>query len=80
MACMNTLQMTKTRSDFDDNESNLSKVSAHDLGNLDKEPHNSDGIEVWGLANEYLFRVLSLTTTGVARGVLLNFETKTVSQ
>ena len=79
MACMNTLQMTKTRSYFDD-ESNASEVSAHGSGNLDEEPHNSDVIEVWGLVNQYLFSVLRLTTTGVKRNVLLNFESKTVSQ
>ena len=77
---MNTLQMIKTRSDFDDNESNPSEVSTHVLGNLDEEPHNSDGIEVWGPANKYLFSVLSLTTIGVAHGVLLNFGTKAVIQ
>ena len=80
MACMTTLQMIKTRSDFDVNESNPSEVSTHGLGNFDEEPHKSDGIEVWSPANEYLFSVLRLATTGVARSVLLNFETKTVSQ
>ena len=57
-----------------------SGIGAHGLGNLDEEPHNSDGIEIWGPANEYLFSVLRLATTDVARSVLLNFETKTVSQ
>ena len=63
--------MIKSRSDFDVNESNPSEVSTHGLGNFDEEPHNSDDIEVCGPANEYLFSVLRLATTGVERSVLL---------
>ena len=80
MAYMNTLQMTKTHSDFDENESSPSELSAQASGNLDKEPHNSDGIEAWDFANEHSLSVLRLTISGVSRSVLLNFDTNTVSQ
>ena len=41
-----------------------------------KEPQNSVNIKTWDLANEHLVSVLSLTTTGAARSVLLKFELK----
>ena len=56
--------------DSDNKTSNLSEVSAHESRNSDKEPNNSDDIEAWDSANEHLFRILRLTTTGAARGVL----------
>ena len=37
----------KVTSDFDDNDSNPSKSSDHDSGNLDEEPHSGDGIKAW---------------------------------
>ena len=62
--------------DFDDNNSNPSDVSGHYSGSLNEEPQNSDDIKAWDLANEHLFSVLRLTTTGAARSVLLKFERK----
>ena len=42
-----------------------------------REPSNVDDIKAWGSANERLFSVLRLTTTGAARSVLLQqFEPK----
>ena len=61
-------------SDFDINGSNSSEVSADGSRNSDEEPNNSDDIEAWGTANEHLFSVLRLTTTGATRSVLLKFE------
>ena len=42
----------------------------------DCEPFNVDDIKAWDSANEHLFSVLRLTTTGAARSVLLQFEPK----
>ena len=62
-------------SDFDINGSNSSdEVSVDVSHNSDEEPNNSDDIEAWDTANERLFSVLRLTTTGAARSVLLKFE------
>ena len=58
-------------SETDDNDINSSEVSADGPRNSDKEPSNSDDIEAWDTANDHLFSVLRLTTTGAARGVLL---------
>ena len=56
--------------DFDENDSNLSEVSANGSRNSDEEPSNSDGIEAWGTANLHLFSVLRQTTKGAARSIL----------
>ena len=40
----------------------------------EREPSNVDDIKAWDSANEHLFSVLRLTTTGAARSVLLQFE------
>ena len=40
------------------------------------KPSNLDDIKAWDSANEHLFSVLRLTTTGAARIVLLRFEPK----
>ena len=61
-------------SDFDNNDSNPSEVSADGSRNSDKEPNNSGDVGTWDTANEHLFSVLRLTTTGAARSVLLKFE------
>ena len=51
--------------------------SDYDTGNIDeREPSNVDDIKAWDAANEHLFSVLRLTTTGAARSVLLQFEPK----
>ena len=63
-------------SDLDDNDSNPSDVSDPDPGSLNEEPHNSDENKAWDSANEHLFSVSRLTTTGAARRVLLKFERK----
>ena len=41
-----------------------------------REPSNVDDIKIWDSADEHLFSVLRLTTTGAARSVLLQFEPK----
>ena len=41
-----------------------------------REPSNVDDIKAWNSANAHLFTALILTTTGVARSVLLEFEPK----
>ena len=61
---------------IDDNDYNPSKVRAHDSGNLDEETHNDDDIKAWDSAKKHLFSVSRLTTTGVARSLLLQFEPK----
>ena len=61
-------------SDFNDNDSNPSGVSADRSRNLDDEPSNSDDIKAWYTGNEHLFSVLRLITTGAARSVLLNLN------
>ena len=66
-------------SDLGDNDSNSSDVSGHDSGSLNK-PQNNDDIKAWDSANEHLFSVLRLTTTGTGRSVLLKFEQKTADQ
>ena len=51
--------------------------SDDDTGYIDgRELSNVDDTEAWNLANEHLFSVLRLTTTGAARSVLLQFESK----
>ena len=51
--------------------------SDYDAGYIDKrEPSNVDDIQAWDSANEHLFSVLRLTTTGAARSVQLQFEPK----
>ena len=67
-------------SDIDDNYSNPSEVSAVGSRNSDEEPRNNDDIEAWDTANEHLFSLLRLTTTGTARDVLLKSEPKLVNQ
>ena len=48
------------------------KGSDDEMGYIDeREPSNSDDINAWDSANEHLFSVLRLTTTGAARSVLL---------
>ena len=48
-----------------------------DTSNVDeREPSNVDDVKAWNSANENLFSVLRLTTTGAARSVLLQFEPK----
>ena len=42
----------------------------------EREPSNVEYIKAWDSANEHLFNVLRLTTTGAARSVMLQFETK----
>ena len=42
--------------------------------NSDEKPRSIDDIKAWDTANEHLFSVLRLTTTGAARSVLLKFE------
>ena len=64
----------------DDNGSNPSGVSGNGSGRLNKESQNSDGIKAWDSANEHLFRILRLTTSGASRSVLLKFEQETVNQ
>ena len=61
-------------SDINDNDSNPSEVNAFGSRNSDEEPSNSDDIEAWDTANEHLFSILRLTTTGAARSVRLKFE------
>ena len=63
-------------SGVDDNDSNPSEVSAVGSRNSDEEPSISNDIEAWDTANEHLFSVLRLTTTGAAQSVLLKFEQK----
>ena len=58
-------------SDFDSKDSNHSKISGPDSGNLDEKIHNGDDIKAWDSANEHLLRVLRLTTTRTTRSVLL---------
>ena len=49
----------------------------YDTGYIDERgPSNVDDIKAWDSANEHLFSVLRLTTTGAARSVLLQFEPK----
>ena len=58
-------------------EEGLNEGSDDDTGYIDEhEPSNVDDIKAWDSANEHLFTVLRLTTTGVARSVLLQFEPK----
>ena len=46
--------------------------SDDETGYIDeREPSNDDNISAWDSANENLFSVLRLTTTGAARSVLL---------
>ena len=61
-------------SDFNDNDSNPSEVSADGSRNLDDEPSNSDDIKAWYTGNEHLFSVLRLIITGAARSVRLNLN------
>ena len=61
-------------SDFNDNDSNPSEVSADGSRNLDDEPSNSDDIKGWYTGNEQLFSVLRLIITGAARSVLLSLN------
>ena len=63
-------------SDLYDNDCNPSDVSGHDSGSINEESQNSDDVKTWGSANEYLFSVLRLTTTGAACSVLLKFKRK----
>ena len=63
-------------SDIDDNDSNPGEVSAVGFRDSDEKPSNNDDIEAWDTANEHLFSVLRLTTTGAAQSVLLKFEPK----
>ena len=42
----------------------------------ERESSNVDDIKAWDSANEHLFSVLRLTTTGTVRSVLLQFEPK----
>ena len=63
-------------SDIDGNDSNPSEVSAVGSRNSDEEPSNIDDIEAWNTANEHLFSVLRLITTGATQSVLLKFEPK----
>ena len=49
----------------------------YETGYIDeREPSNVDDIDAWDSANEHLFSVLRLTTTGAARSVLLQLEPK----
>ena len=58
-------------------EEDLNEGRDNDTGYIDEcEPSNVDDIKVWGPANERLFSVLRLTTTGAARSVALQFEPK----
>ena len=51
--------------------------SDDETGYIDeREPSNVDHIKAWDSANEHLFSVLILKTTGAARSVLLQFEPK----
>ena len=51
--------------------------SDDETGYIDeRKPSNIDDINAWDSANEHLFGVLRLTTTGAARSVLLQFEPK----
>ena len=61
-------------SDADDNDSNPSEVNADGSRNSDEEPSSNGDIEAWDTANEHLFSMLLLTTTGAARSELLKFE------
>ena len=45
----------ESTSGFDDNDSNHSKVGAHDSGNnSDEKPHNGDGSKAWEQMDIYL--------------------------
>ena len=58
-------------------EEDTTEGSDDDTGNIDEREHsNVDDIKAWNSANEHLFSVLRLTTTGAARSVLLQFELK----
>ena len=48
---------------FDDDDSNPTVVTGHNLGSLNDEPQNSDAIEAGGSANERLLSRLRLTST-----------------
>ena len=51
--------------------------SGYDTGYIDdREPSKVDDIKAWDSMSEHLLGVLRLTTTGAARSVLLQFETK----
>ena len=66
--------------DLDSNDSNPCDKSGLDSGILSKKPQNNYGIHVWDSANEYVFSVIRLITTGAARIVLLKFEQKMADQ
>ena len=58
-------------------EENTIEGSDDETGCIDEhEPSNDDDINAWDSANEHLFSVLRLTTTGAARSLLLQFEPK----
>ena len=58
-------------------EEDTTEGSDDDTGNIDEREHSDvDDIKAWNSANEHLFSVLRLTTTGAARSVLLQFELK----
>ena len=62
---------------FDDNDSNPSEVSTHESRSSDEAPTNSDDIKACDdTANEHLFSVLRLTTSGAARSILLSFKSR----
>ena len=51
--------------------------SDYDTGNIDEcEPSNVEDIKAWDSANEHLFSVLRLKTTGTAQSVFLQFNPK----
>ena len=50
----------KNGDDFDDDDSNPTEVTGHNLGSLNYEPHNSDAIKAGGSANQRLFSGLRL--------------------
>ena len=69
-----SIKGVENTSDLDDNESSPGEVSAHGSRNSYKGPHNRDDVKTLDTANETIFSILRLTTTGAARGVLLKFE------
>ena len=58
-------------------EEDRNEGSDGDTGYIDEhKPSNVDEMKAWDSANEHLFSILRLTTTGAAQSVLLQFEPK----